>query len=350
MDQAFHRAIESGEACWAIVFSVPAAARLATVAAAFRRLAARILPESRLEETAEGLIVWGRGEAEPPAAARLAAKLVELVPEATAPPQRHRLPGASARLAALLHPGAAWPIDQGTAEPTVEALAAMRRTLTALPHEAWIRRVPIVSLRPGVKARLVARRLAPDRAVLARALGGSWQDLPASEAAARLLDPLLLAAAPRLLAAEERLILRVFPEAALGGAYDALEAACGRAGMARIVPEIALADAIAAPEALFAARARFGADGQRPMIACPCAATLGLLAAIAGPQDLVSLPAEAAIAVEEAARGTIAGLTPARILLTGCRAEADIAFGLGLGIGLFEGSVVATLLAARAAA
>jgi hypothetical protein len=351
MDQAFQRAIEGSEPCWAIVFSVPPAARVATVAAAFRRLVARILPEARLEETAEGLIVWARGEAEPPAAVRLAAKLAELVPEATAPPQRHRLPGAAARLAALLHPGAAWPLDQGAAEPGIEALTAMRRTLAGLPHEAWIRRVPIVSLRPGVKARLVARRLVPDPSVLARALGGGWQDRPPCEAASRLLDPLLFAAASRLLIADERLVLRLFPEAALGGAYDALEAACGRTGIARIVPGIALADAIAAPEALAAARARFGADGQRRLLlACPSAAALGLVGAVAAPQDLISLPAEAAIAAEQAARGTIAGLGPARILLTGCRTEADIAFGLGLGIGLFEGGVVETLLAARAAA
>lgn len=350
MGQAFHTAIESGEACWAIVVSVPAAARSAPMAAAFRRLAARIIPEARLEETAEGLIAWGRGEAEPPAAARLAAKLVELVPEATAPPQRHMLPGASSRLAALVHPAAAWRAEAAIVEPAVDALVAMRRTLAALPAEAWIRRVPIVSLRPGVKARVAARRLVPDSGVLARALGGTWQDTAPPAATARLIEPLLLAAALRHLAGEERLVLRLFPEAALGGAYDALEASCGRAGIARIVPSIGLADAVAAPAAFAAARARFAADGQRMLIACPGIETLGLLATLAAPQDLLCLPAEAAIAAEQARPGTITALAPGRIVLGGCRIEADIAFGLGHGIGLFEGSVVETLLAARAAA
>ncbi|MCU0888294.1 MAG: hypothetical protein MUC64_09835 [Rubritepida sp.] len=350
MDQAFHTAIESGQACWAIVFFVPAPARSAPVAAAFRRLAARILPEARLEETAEGLIAWGPGEAEPPAAGRLAARLIELVPEATAPPQRHMLPGASSRLAALVHPAASWPAEADIAEPTVEALVAMRRTLAALPAEAWIRRVPIVSLRPGVKARVAARRLVPDPAVLARALGGSWQERTPGEATARLLEPLMLAAAARHLSGEERLVLRVFPEAALGGAYDSLEVACGRAGVARIVPAVGLADAVAAPAAFAAARARFAADGQRMLISCPGVETLGLLAGVAAPQDLVSLSAAAAIAAERSAPGTIPALGPARILLGGCRSEADIAFGLGHGIGLFEGSVVETLLAARAVA
>jgi hypothetical protein len=350
MDQAFQRAIESGEACWAIVFSVPEAARVGPVASAFRRLAARIIPEARLQETGEGLIVWGRGKAEPPAAARLAAKLAELVPEAAAPAQRHMLPGASARLAALVHQAASWRAQAAAAEPAVDALLAMRRTLGALPPEAWIRRAPIVSLRPGVKARVAARRLVPDLAVLARALGGGWQDAAPGEATLRLLEPKLLAAAARHLSGEERLVLRLFPEAALGGAYDSLEVTCGRAGIARIVPAIALADAVAAPAAFSAARARFAADGQRMLLGCPGVEVLGLLSALAAPDDLVSLAAEVAAQAERSEPGAIAALGPGRILLGDCRTEADIAFGLGHGIGLFEGSVVEALLAARAAA
>lgn len=349
MDQAFQRAIEGGEACWAIVFPVPAAARVGPVAAAFRRLAARIVPEARLQETAEGMIVWARGEAEPPGAARLAAKLAELVPEATAPPQRHVLPGASSRLAGLIHQEATWPAEAAGAELPVEALVAMRRALATLPPEAWIRRVPIVTLRPGVKARVAARRLVADQAVLCRTLAGMAPASP-GEIVPRLAEPLMLAAAQRHLVGDERLVLRLFPEAALGGAYDALEASCGRAGIARIVPAIALADAVAAPAAFAAARARFAADGQRLLIACPGIEALALLAALAAPQDIVSVSAEAAIAAEQAARGAIAALGPGRILLGGCRSEADIAFGLGHGIGLFEGSVVETLLAVRAAA
>jgi hypothetical protein len=116
------------------------------------------------------------------------------------------------------------------------------------------------------------------------------------------------------------------------------------------VPAVGLADAVAAPAAFAAARARFAADGQRMLISCPGVETLGLLAGVAAPQDLVSLSAAAAIAAERSAPGTIPALGPARILLGGCRSEADIAFGLGHGIGLFEGSVVETLLAARAVA
>jgi hypothetical protein len=350
MDQAFHTAIENGEVCWAIVFSVPSPARVGPIAAAFRRLASRIVPEARLEETAEGLIAWGRGKAEPPAAARLAAKLAELVPEATAPPQRHMLPGASSRLAALVHPAATWPVEAASVEPTVQALATMRRTLAALPDGAWIRRVPIVALKPGVKARVVARRLMPDAAVLARTLGSDWQGAAPGEPTPLLLEPLLLAAASRHLTGDERLVLKLFPEAALGVAYDALDVACGRGGISRIIPAIALADAVAAPEAFTAARARFAADGQRMLLACPNVEALGFLSVLAAPQDLVCLTAATAIVAENGEPGTIASLGPGRILLGGCRTEADIAYGLGHGIGLFEGSVVETLLAARVAA
>lgn len=350
MDEGFQRAIDGGEPHWALVFSVPEPVRLGPIAAAFRRLAARIVPEARLLETAEGLILWGRGEVEPASASRLASRLAELVPEAVRPVQRHTLPGASARLAALANPAGSWPAWTASAEPDAAAALSLRRTLSGLPQEAWIRRVPIVSVRPGVKARVVARRLVPDPAVVARALGRGGEEARPGEPALRLLDRLLLGAATRFLAGEERLVLALFPEAALGGGYDALEAAGGRAGLARIVPEVALADAVASPRAFQAARARFAADGQRLLLACPGAEPLGIAAALAAPGDLLSLAAEAARRAEAETNGSLARLGPERLLLTGCRSEADIGFGISLGIGLFEGGIVEALLASRVAA
>jgi hypothetical protein len=344
MDLAFRQAIERGEAAWALAVSVPPAARLAPVRGAFARLAARTLPEARVTETEEGLIVWDRGEGEPAAAGRLAARFAELLPEAPGAVCRCRLPEDAGPLAAALRAPAAWPFTGAgaAADPGNEALHALGRTLAALPPEAWVRRSPVVSLRHGAKARPVAHRLGVDAAVAAKALRSSTP-LPADQL--RPLEPLLLAALPRLIggeAAEGRLLLLpLCPEAALGGAYDRLEQAIGRGSLARIVPAIALADAAAAPRAMASARARLAADGQRLLLGCDDATCLGLLASLASDGDILALPAAAA----QAAGGeALRGLGPQRLLLGGCRAEADIAFGLGLGIGLFEGPVVEALL------
>jgi hypothetical protein len=330
---------------------MPAPARRAPVRAALRRLGGRILPDAAVAETETGLLWWGAGKAEPPAAARLAARLAELLPEVARPVSRFALPDDAGALAALAVAEAAWP-SPPLGEPAAEALLAMRRALASLPPGAWIRRAPVVALRPTAKALIVARRLVPDAAVVARALAGGVSAAGAAdEATLRLLDPLLLAEAGRMLAgegagSEARLFLPLAPAAALGGGYDRLEAAAGRVGIARLVPWIGLAEAVAAPGQFAAARARFAADGQRLLLACTGAEALGLLATLAAPSDLLGIPAAAAMAAGQGAGG-LAALGPQRILLSGCRSEADIAFGLGQGVGLFEGPVVETLLAAR---
>lgn len=343
MDLALRQAIERGEAAWALAVSVPPAARLAPVRGALARLAARTVPEARVTETAEGLIVWDRGEGEPAAAGRLAARLAGLLPEAPDAVRRCRLPEDAGSLAAALRAPGGWSsATAGVAsDPGSEALHALARTLAALPPEAWVRRRPVVSLRHGGRARPVAHRLEVDAAVVLKALRSAAPPPPDQ---LRLLEPLLLAAAPRLVGSEPadgRLLLPLAPEAVLGGAYDRLEQAIGRGSMARIVPAIALADAAAAPRAMASARARLAADGQRLLLACDAAACLGLLALLATPGDIVALPSWAA---QEAGVEAVRGLGPQRLLLAACRAEADIAFGLGLGIGLFEGPVVEALL------
>lgn len=345
MDLALRQAIERGEAAWALAVALPPPARCVPVREALARLAARTLPEARVIGTGAGLIVWSRGEGEPAAAGRLAARLAELLPEAPDAVRRCRLPEDAASLAALAQAPPAGPEaeSQPRAEASGEALVALRKALARLAPEAWIRRSPVVSLRPGATARLFARRLAPEAAVVAKALGPGGMGVPPGPETQRMLEPLLLAALPRLLGAEatpSRLILPLLPEAALGGAYDRLEQAIGRAGMARVIPAVALADAAAAPRALASARARFAADGQRMLLGCADASCLGLLGALASTDDLLWLP----MPVLRAAGATLARLGPERILAAECGSDPDIAFGLGLGIGLFEGRIVESRL------
>jgi hypothetical protein len=346
MDLALRQAIERGEAAWALAVAVPPASRLAPVRDALARLAGRAVPEARVIATGAGLIVWNRGEGEPAAAGRLAARLAELLPEAPEAVRRCRLPDDAEALAALAEAAPGWPVAEAWlgADPGGETLLSLRRTLASLPAETWIRRSPVVSLRPGATARLVARRLAPDAGVAAKAMPAGAHALPLSADALRLFEPLLLAALPRLIGAEPaetKLILPLVPETALGGGYDRLEQAIGRGGMARIIPAVALADAAAAPRAMASARARFAADGQRLLLVCPDGSCLGLLGSLAAADDLLSLPVSAA----RAAGVSLSALGPQRMLLGECRVEGDIALGLGLGIGLFEGKLVETLLA-----
>jgi len=344
MDLALRQAIERGEAAWALAVSVPPVSRFAPVRESLTRLVERTVPEARVVATGSGLIVWHRGEGEPAAACRLAARLVELLPEAPHAVRRCRLPDDAKALAALAETPSDWPAAEAWlgADPGGEALLSLWRTLASLPAETWIRRSPVVSLRPRTTARLFGRRLSADPAVAAKAIRAGAQAPPLSAEALRLFEPLLLAALPSFIAAEPpetRLILPLVPETALGGGYDRLEQAIGHDGMARIVPAIALADAIAAPRTMAAARTRFAADGQRLLLACPDGSCLGLLASLAAAEDLLLLPVSAA----RAAGASVSALGPQRILLCECRGEGDIALGLGLGIGLFEGRLVETL-------
>lgn len=350
MDDAFQRAIESRRPLWMVMLPVPAEVRAAPVSSAFSRLAARIVPDAQVFESEDGLVVWGRGEVEPPGATRLATRHTELVPEAQGAIKRYLLQGTAPSFGAPANWTSPTPARTATVDPPADTLLAMLQALSSAPPAAWIRRMPIVVARRGAKARIVARWLAPDPAVVARALGGTWQGATPDATTLRLVEPLMLAAAPRLLSGEEKLVVPHSPDAAFGGSYDSLDAAFGRAGIARIMPAISLADAVASPATFAAARARFAADGQRLLIACPSAETLGLLSSLAAPHDLVSIPADAAIAGERAAPGTIRALGPGRIMLVGCRLETEIAFGVHHGIGLFEGSVIEVLIRARGAA
>lgn len=352
MDQALARAIGSGRPHWVMTLALPPGSRIAAIRAAFRRLGARTLADGAVADTVQGLVWWGAGAIAPAAAFRLATRLGELLPEAASPIGHLVLPDDAATLQSLIGADAAWP-GLVVAEPSGEALVALRRALLTLPPEGWIRQAAIVAVRPGVKARVVARRLGPDHDVVARALGAAGGAAAVTdEATLGLLDPLLLAHAARLLAASEgegRLFVPLAPAAALGGGYDALEAVAGRQGIARLVPALALAEAVAAPAHLTTARARFAADGQRLQIVCPGPEALALLAALLAPSDLVGLTAGTARAALSAGL-PLATLGPERIVLSGCGAEEDIAFGLGHGIGLYEGRVVEALLAARRAA
>jgi len=345
MDHGVRQAIERGEGVLAVAVSLPQAARLAPVREALLRLVRRTMPEARVTETAEGLIVWDRGEVEPPAAARLAARLVELLPEAPHAVRRVRLPeGAGALAAALGHRTGSTLAAKLPPDPDNAVLHALWRRLSGLTPASWVRRSPIVALRRGARARRVAHRLEIDAEAAARSLPVA-SPLPAF--ALKALEPLLLEAAPGLVGTtpvEGRLLLPLTPEAALGGAYDRLEQAIGRERLARIVPAIALADAIASPSAMASARVRLAADGQRLLLGCDAAACLELLALLAEPRDLLAVPAAAA---REAGGEAVRALGPQRLLLRSCRTEADIAFGLGLGIGLFEGPVVSALLAGQ---
>lgn len=349
MDQALARAIGSGRPHWVMTLALPPEARLGAIRAAFRRLGARTLVDCSVAETAQGLVWWGADEIAPASAFRLATRLGELLPEAHSPIGHFVLPDDAAALEALGAADATWP-DLSVAEPSGEALVTLRRSLLALPPEGWIRQAAIVSVRPGVKARVVARRLLPDHGVIARALAGAGGvPIVTDEATLGLLDPFLLAYAARLLATSEgegRLFVPLAPAAALGGGYDALEAAAGRQGIARVVPALALAEAVAAPAQLVTARARFAADGQRLQITCPGPEALPLLAALLTPGDLIGLTAETARAAATSGV-TLAALGPERIILSACASEEDIAFGLGHGIGLYEGRVVEALLASR---
>lgn len=354
MDLAVRQAIERGEAAWALAVTLPPSARLGPVRDALARLVTRTIPEARVAATSDGLIVWTRGEGEPAAAGRLAARLAALLPERPDLVRHLRLPGDAEALAARALAPEAWPGAEavGCLDPGAEALVALARLVAARPPEGWVKRAPVVALKPGAPARVVARLLSPDAAVLARALQAAGKPLEAMSLgpeALRVLEPTLLAALPRLVAAEAgevRLVLPLPPEAVLGGGYDRLEQAVGPAGMARIVPTIALADALAAPRAFASARARIAADGQRLLLAAPGAEAIGLLRGLAAEGDLLSLPATAA---HEAA-GAVASLGPERVVLVGCRTEAEIAHGVGLGIGLFEGPVVEARLGRSAAA
>ncbi|WP_144182731.1 hypothetical protein [Elioraea rosea] len=354
MQHPVRRAIESGAEHWAVAVALPPPARSPAVLSAFRRLASRVLPEAGLAATAEAMVLFGRGDAVPAAADRVAARLGELLPEPGTRFSRHLLPRDAAALAAYARAEPVPPTPIEEKRPPTDSLLAMRRVLAAAPAELWVRRLPIVSLRPGGKARVVARRLCPDASIAGRALAGGGAGAPDAPAeAVGLLGSLLLAAAPSLLAREPpggRLVLPLAPASALGGAHDALEGSCGRAGMARLMPEVALEDAIAAPRAFASARARFAADGQRPVLASASSATLPMLRAIAAAEDLVAITAPDAIEREAAEPGAIGRLGAQRIVLGGCRSEADIGFGLALGVGLFEGPVVEMLLAAREAA
>lgn len=352
MDQALARVIGSGRPHWVMTLALPNDARVAPVRAAFRRLGDRTLVECAVAETERGLVWWGPGEIAPASAFRLATRLGELLPDAEAPVGHLMLPEDAATLAALVGAEAAWR-ELSVTEPPGEALVALPRALLALPPEGWIRQAAIVSVRPGAKARVVARRLLPDHGVVARALAGAaLLSTVLDDATLGLLDPLLLAHAARLLAASEgegRVFVPLAPAAALGGGYDALEATAGRQGIARLVPALTLADAVAAPAHLVTARARLAADGQRLQICCPGPEALSLLACLLTPSDLVGLAAGTARAAA-AAGVNLATLGPERIILSACAAEEDIAFGVGHGIGLYEGCIVEALLASRRAA
>ncbi|WP_291296144.1 hypothetical protein [Elioraea sp.] len=335
-----------------MTLALPPEARIAAIRAAFRRLGDRTLVECTVADTAQGLVWWGPDEIAPASAFRLATRLGELLPEAASPVGHFVLPDDAAALEALGGADATWP-DLSVTEPSGEALVALRRSLLALPPEGWIRQAAIVSVRPGVKARVVARRLLPDHGVVARALAGAAGPPGVTdEATLGLLDPLLLSHAARLLApgeGEGRLFVPLAPAVALGGDYDALEAVAGRQGIARLVPALALAEAVAAPAHLTTARARFAADGQRLQICCPGPEALALLACLLTPSDILGLTAETARAAASAGV-PLATLGPERIILSACAAEEDIVFGLGHGIGLYEGRVVEALLASRRAA
>jgi hypothetical protein len=351
MVEALCQAIANGDTAWAVAVTLAPEVDSPPLRAALRRLARRQLGDAQVEEGSGGMVAWSRGAVEPAALGRLAARLSALLPEVPGAVRRLSLPADAAALAAFAVPAPAEAEREAPPTSAASLLPTLAR-LATLPPEAWTRRSAIVALRPGAPARLFAECATPDARILARVNAAGGEAAPLDEAALRLFAEPLLAAAPRLLATlapPARLVLAASPEAAVGPVFDGLDRTLGPGGLARLIPAMALAEALDAPRAMATARARFAADGQRVLLLCSGAAALWLAASVAAASELIAIGAAAARAAF--AGGLDPGAVgPQRLVLTGCASEVDIAFGLAHGISLFEGAEIEARLARRAGA